>query len=242
MVRGVDITPIARSSVSDAVFGQLVTEILAGRLAPGAALPGERELAERFGVNRHAVREALKGVRQAGLVRIAQGGKTRVLDWRAHAGLDALSTLAETGALPPVRMLRDIAEMRRSVAADAARLCAERATAEQRAAVSAAAERYPAATDRPADAAEADLAFWTAVIDGSGNVAYRLGLNTLVAGFGAIGWPVIADLGLFMEYVDRESHVELARLIAAADADGARTLATELLGRMVALLAGGVEE
>ncbi|MEV0358193.1 GntR family transcriptional regulator [Nocardia sp. NPDC050697] len=237
-----DITPVTRASVSDEVFGQLVTEILAGRLAPGAALPGERELAERFGVNRHAVREALKGVRQAGLVRIAQGGKTRVLDWRASAGLDALSALAETGAVPPVRMLRDIAELRRSVAADAARLCAERATPEQRAAVTAAAARYPAATDRPVDATEADLDFWTAVIDGSGNIAYRLGLNTLVAAFGAIGWPVIADLGLFLEYVDRDAHAELARRIAAADADGAHALATELLGRMVALLAGGVEE
>ncbi|UGT61363.1 FadR/GntR family transcriptional regulator [Nocardia asteroides] len=237
-----DITPVTRASVSDEVFGQLVTEILAGRLAPGDALPGERELAERFGVNRHAVREALKGVRQAGLVRIAQGGKTRVLDWRVSAGLDALSALAETGAVPPVRMLRDIAEMRRSVAADAARLCAERATPEQRAAVTAAAERYPAATDRPVDATAADLDFWTAVIDGSGNIAYRLGLNTLVAGFGAIGWPVIADLGLFMEYVDRAAHAELARRIAAADAEGAHALATELLGRMVALLAGGVEE
>ncbi|MFC8046653.1 FadR/GntR family transcriptional regulator [Nocardia sp. NPDC057353] len=237
-----DFTPVSRASVSDEVFGQLVTEILAGRLAPGDALPAERDLAERFGVNRHAVREALKGVRQAGLVRIAQGGKTRVLDWRVSAGLDALSALAETGAVPPVRMLRDIAEMRRSVAADAARLCAERATAEQRAAVTAAAERYPAATEHPADAAEADLEFWTAVIDGSGNIAYRLGLNTLVAGFGAIGWPVIADLGLFMEYVDRGAHAELARRIAAADAEGAQALATELLGRMVALLAGGVEE
>ncbi|MFZ2239644.1 MAG: GntR family transcriptional regulator, partial [Gordonia amarae] len=63
-----EIQPIERAAVSDEVLGRLVTEILSGRLAPGDPLPAERELALRFGVNRHAIREALKGVRQAGLV------------------------------------------------------------------------------------------------------------------------------------------------------------------------------
>jgi len=239
-----DITPVTRTAVSDEVFGQLVAEILSGRLSADDALPGERELAERFGVNRHAIREALKRVQQAGLVRISQGGKTRVLDWRGHAGLDTLSELVAAAALPPLQILRDISEMRRTVAADATRLCAQRASDEQLAAVVVAADRYPADTTRSADAelwAGPDLDFWTAVIDGSGNVAYRLGLNTLVAGFTEIGWQTVVDLGLGEEYVDRAVHLQLARLIADRDAEGAHRLAEELLGRTVARISARQE-
>ncbi|KAA1415481.1 FadR family transcriptional regulator [Nocardioides humilatus] len=237
-----DITPVTRTAVSDVVFGQLVAEILSGRLAAEEALPGERELAERFGVNRHAIREALKRVQQSGLVRISQGGKTRVLDWRANAGLDTLSQLVSAGALPPLQILRDIAEMRRSVAADAARLCAERASDEQRAAVLAAAESYPTDSASIADTFGPDMDFWTAVIEGTGNVAYRLGLNTLVAGFTEVGWQTVVDLGLGEEYVDRDAHIDLARLIVDRDAAGAHRLAEELLGRTVARIAAAIKE
>ncbi|GAB16788.1 putative GntR family transcriptional regulator [Gordonia effusa NBRC 100432] len=236
-----DIQPIERTAVSDEVLGKLVAEILSGRIAPGDPLPAERELALRFGVNRHAIREALKGVRQAGLIRIAQGGKTRVLDWRRHAGLDVLTALAATGAVPPVELLRDIVEMRRSVATDAARLCAARASEAQRAAIVEAARGYPVADATIAATVAADEVFWTAVIDGSGNLAYRLGLNTLLSGFDAIGIGALADLGLMAEFVDRAAHLELADRIAARDADGAARLADDLLGRIVTLLAGADE-
>ena len=56
-------------------------------------MPSERTLAEELGVNRHAVREALKRLQQAGLIRIAQGGATRVLDWRQSGGLEVLLDL-----------------------------------------------------------------------------------------------------------------------------------------------------
>lgn len=225
-----DVTPITRTAVSDEVLARLVDEILSGRLAPGDALPAERELAERFGVNRHAVREALKGVRQAGLVHIAQGGKTRVLDWRRNAGLDVLSALAGTGAVPPLRLLRDVTEMRRSVAADAARLCAQRATDEQRRGIVELAAGYP---DGGFDA---DVEFWSAVIDGSANLAYRLSLNTLVGGMRSVGEQVFGGLGLTDEQLDAAAHRELAQRIASGDADGAHDLTSELLGRLTAAL------
>lgn len=234
-----DIKPVERAAVSDAVFEQLVDEIVSGRLLPDEPLPGERELAERFAVNRHAIREALKRVRQAGLVRISHGGKTRVLDWRRHAGLDVLSALASTGALPPARVLHDIVEMRRVVAADAARACALRASDEQLDAIVAAADAYPSDGGDPI---EADLRFWTAVIDGSGNVAYRLALNTLVTGLFDVGMQTVAALGLLSEFADRVAHIHLARLIARRDADGAARYTHDLLGRIVDRLAEVIEE
>ncbi|MFD7159556.1 FadR/GntR family transcriptional regulator [Kribbella sp. NPDC059898] len=226
-----EVTPVVRAAVSDVVFGQLVDEILSGRLAPGEVLPAERELAKSFQVNRHAIREALKRIQQAGLIRITHGGKTAVQDWRTHAGLDVLSALAASGAIPPLRVVRDIAEMRRSVAADAARLCAVNATDEQRAAVTQAAADYP--SPGGAEVFAGDLAFWTAVVTGSGNVAYRLGLNTLVAAFGEVGWQVVADLGLAAEFAAAAQHRKLAAVIAARDATAAQRTAHRLLSRFV---------
>src|SRR4051812_26077838 len=89
--------PVARQSVSDAAFRQLEAEILSGRLAPGDALPSERSLTEVLGVNRQAVREALKRLDQAGLVEISHGGATRVRDFRTDGGLDLLPALLVDG-------------------------------------------------------------------------------------------------------------------------------------------------
>ncbi|WP_109523899.1 MULTISPECIES: FadR/GntR family transcriptional regulator [Nocardia] len=224
---------VTRTAVSDEVFGQLVDAILAGRIAPEDALPGERELAESFQVNRHAVREAVKRLQQSGLVRVTQGGKTRVLDWRTSAGLDILSSLARSGAVPAQRILRDIAVMRRSIAADAARLCAQRADDVQLEAVRAAADAYPDPTEEFDTVVAADIAFWVAILDGSGNLAYRLGLNTLVAGYFGIGMERIAELGLGKEYVDRDAHRRLAEHITARAADAAYDLAYTLLSGLV---------
>lgn len=229
-----EIVPVAKTAVSDAVFAHLVDEILSGRLAIDEAMPSERELALAFAVNRHAVREALKRLQQARLVRISHGGKTRVENWRVTAGLDVLSTLAATGAVPAAQVARDIMVMRRSVAADAARLCAQNATDAQLDAIAAAAAAYPPAqTDESIDA---DLTFWAAVIDGSGNLAYRLALNTLVAAFSDIGFELIAELGTAAELSDRDAHNALAERLAARDGAGARRLADELLGRVVEIL------
>ncbi|OKH78270.1 transcriptional regulator [Mycobacterium sp. ST-F2] len=226
-----DIAPVARSAVSDSVFAHLVDEILSGRVAVDEALPSERELALAFAVNRHAIREALKRLQQARLVRISHGGKTRVQDWRQTAGLDVLSTLAATGAVPALQIARDIMVMRRSVAADAARLRARNASDDELAAIAAAAAAYPA--QRTDESFAADLTFWTAIIDGSGNLAYRLALNTLVAAFADIGFGSIADLGMDAELADRDAHLTLAEHLVARDADAAHRVADDLLGQVV---------
>jgi DNA-binding FadR family transcriptional regulator len=221
------IAPVARTAVSEAVFAALTEEILSGRLAADAPLPSERELADAFEVNRHAIREALKRLQQSGLVSISQGGRTRVLDWRQHAGLEALVALSTSGAVPSAKVLRDLLEMRVAVGADSARLCALRATPDQVASVLAAAEAYPSSPLSVAELTAIDLVFWTAVVDGADNLGYRLGLNTLNAGLYAIGHEHLA--GLLDEYVDRAAHVALARAIADRDPDTARRLAESLL-------------
>ena len=95
--------------VSERVHEHLRRDILEGRLAPGAAVPSERVLAADLQANRHAVREALKRLEQAGLVRISQGGPTRVLDWRDSGGLEVLLDLVGHRARPRRAEARQLA-------------------------------------------------------------------------------------------------------------------------------------
>ncbi|MFD0585100.1 FadR/GntR family transcriptional regulator [Dactylosporangium darangshiense] len=228
-----EFVPASRSSVSDHVFGQVRDAILAGVYAPDSALPSERDLAAVFEVNRHAVREALRRLQQLGLVRVAQGGATRVLDWRLHAGLDlAMALTAEPGShqqrvLPFDTLVRDVLEMRACLGADAARLCAERAPQEAREAVLAAVEAYAGAGPDLDRMGEANVALWRAIIIGGGNVAYLLAFNSLVGGALAVGRVPAARRTA--ELLDVAGHRRLGAHIAAGDPAAAEAQARALL-------------
>lgn len=225
--------PASRSSVSDQVFGQLRDAIVTGAYVPGDALPGERELAGVFAVNRHAVREALRRLQQLGLVRVAQGGATRVLDWRAHAGLDLAMSLGGAGDVLPVETLvRDVVEMRACLGADAARLCALRGTDEAKAAVVAAVAAYAAVAPDLDRMGEANIALWRAVLTGSGNIAYLLAFNSLVGGALAVGR--VPTGRRTAELLDVAGHRRLGAHIAAGDAEAAEAQAKALLTAPIA--------
>ncbi len=213
--------------VSDKVHQALRGEILEGRLSPGDGVPSERVLAERFGVNRHAVREALKRLQQAGLVRISQGGATRVLDWRDSGGLEVLLDLAgDSGEVPPAELMRSVLEMRASIGVDAARRCAARAAAEDRADV----EALTGAVVDAVQAGEGALlddayaALWRAIVVGSGNIAYRLALNSLLLALDA--YEPVAEA---LRPTDVEGLQALGAAVAAGDVEGADAAARRLL-------------
>ena len=165
------------STVSSRIHAQLRAEILGGRYAVGDALPSERRLSEELDTNRHGVREALKRLQQAGLVSITQGGATRVRDWRRHGGLELL---LEGDAPEALHAARAAMEMRACIGADAARRCAQRASAALHAQVRARSEQLAAVEDLAARNAHYEV-LWELIVDGADNIAYRLALTTLVA-------------------------------------------------------------
>lgn len=80
MAKGADLGPGMGDGIRDAgvaqwrrIAGVLEGEIAAGIHAPGARLPTEALLAQRFGVNRHTVRRALDELSRGGLIRVEQG-------------------------------------------------------------------------------------------------------------------------------------------------------------------------
>jgi DNA-binding FadR family transcriptional regulator len=213
--------------VSERVHAALRADILEGRLEPGAAVPSERALAERLGVNRHAVREALKRLEQAGLVQISQGGATRVLDWRRTGGLEVLLDLlgGESRELPPPELARSVLEMRASIGVDAARRCAVRGDAPARASVGVTAASAAEAVG--VDGATVDEryeALWRAIVAGSGNVAYQLALNSLIGALAAYEGVAAA-----VRPGDPDAIRRLGDAVAAGDGDGAAAAAEALL-------------
>jgi len=220
-----------RSTRSGEIHRALRTRILDGTYGPETALPSERALSEELGASRHAVREALKRLQQAGLISISQGGSTRVRDWRRHGGLDLMLALGAEGEAPPesLGLVRSLFEMRASVGADAARLAARRADATVRAELPARAAAL-AATDDPAARTAIYDVIWDTIIDASDNLAYRLSLNTLVAGQRVLSFDA-ATVGA--EIADAPAVALLANAIQAGHEDAAHAAARDLLQRSI---------
>lgn len=70
---------MARRARWRAIYDELREAILAGRYRPGEKLPTESEWARLFGVNRHTVRQAMRGLADGGWVSVEQGRGTFVL-------------------------------------------------------------------------------------------------------------------------------------------------------------------
>jgi DNA-binding FadR family transcriptional regulator len=211
---------------SERVHALLREQILGGELEPGAAVPSERALADRLGVNRQAVREGIRRLEQASLVRVTHGGATRVLDWRDEGGLEVLVDLAGEGqGAPPEDLVRSIVEMRATIGVDAARRCAERAGRETLDAVAALAGEAAALIGGDVAALEERYgAMWQTVVQGSGNVAYRLAFNSLQRAL-----PAHPDIAAVMRPTDARRIRAFGAAMAARDGETAVTEASGLL-------------
>jgi DNA-binding FadR family transcriptional regulator len=220
----------AALTLSSRIHARLRADILTGRYAAGEPLPSERRLSEELGASRHAVREALKRLQQAGLVAISQGGATRVRDWRRNGGLELLLALGAEGDAPEgLHVERATMEMRASIGADAARRCAERAGPEVRTQLAARIEQL-AAVEHP-DARNAHYeVLWDLIVDGADNIAYRLALTSLV---GRQRVASVAPSAVAGELGDVAGLRSLVAAIAAGDAEAAHAAARDLLERSI---------
>lgn len=85
--------PVIQEKLSHAVIGQIEQLILRGILRPGERLPAERELAERLGVSRPSLRNAVSHLQTAGLLSTKPGAGIYVADVLGSAFAPALIDL-----------------------------------------------------------------------------------------------------------------------------------------------------
>jgi len=118
------VTALNRDSLADQVGQHLLAMIREQALKPGDHLPSEAALAERFGVSRPVIREALTHLKSLGIIGTRSGkpAVVRAVDSRLPAIFFATS-LTLDGA-----EVTDLLEVRRGLEVQSAALAAERAT------------------------------------------------------------------------------------------------------------------
>jgi DNA-binding FadR family transcriptional regulator len=67
--------PIQTRRAFEEICARIREQVASGALQPGDKLPPERELAQQLGVGRNALREALRSLEFAGIVRLQKGAK-----------------------------------------------------------------------------------------------------------------------------------------------------------------------
>ena len=173
--------PVYRAVKTSRLYEQIVQQveesILKGLLKPGDQLPAERDLAQRFGVSRTAVREAVKTLREKGLVEAYSGRGTFVTNGTTHAirqSLDVLIRINQQEGWTHLAELRYVLEP--EIAALAAPRIEEQLLTTMREAV--------AAMDRslhePDAYVEADLDFHLALAEAAGNPLILSLLDSIV--------------------------------------------------------------
>ena len=115
---------VPRGTAVSEVVKQLVALLTAGELTPGSRLPPERQLAERLGVGRSAVREALAALEILGIVTVRPGSGTYLRDTTS----ELLPTTLSWGLMLNAARTRELIEVRGGLEVQAAAYAAERAT------------------------------------------------------------------------------------------------------------------
>jgi DNA-binding FadR family transcriptional regulator len=212
---------VRKQSLSESVYRQLEDKIVRQELKAGSPLPAERALSERLGVNRGAVREAIKRLQQAGLVAVRHGGNHVVLDYLDEGGLELLpSLLVNKQGRVNGPVVRSIMAMRSALAPDVAAAAARKpnlALADELDAMVASMRAQSA--DRPA-LQELALTFWQRLVEHGGNIAFRLAFNSMTKAYRQ-AWEVLTPV-LEKEFRDFENLSAIARAVRAGSAEGAR--------------------
>lgn len=165
--------PAKPRHAADPVFDQLAVAILEGSLPPGSSLPPERELAERFGVSRLIVRQAVHRLADIGLVRVKQGGPTQVVhpnDARDLRVIELVYMLGQGAA----RDVRELIERQFLQGYSLLFLAAKRASKERLHAIAAMAEEYASRGAPGAEMVTFEKRFFTALAEATDNRFYML--------------------------------------------------------------------
>lgn len=123
-------TPAKRVRAYESIVDQIEGAILRGELRPGQRLASERELTTEFAVSRATVREALRVLESAGLIRSRQGDPTGGAEVQKFSP-DALNRSLTTMVHLEQFDLADLLQFRMSIEGSATFLAAATHTDEQ---------------------------------------------------------------------------------------------------------------
>lgn len=160
-------TPIDRRRLYQQIADDIEQLILDGTFAAGTRLPSEHELAEQYGVSRNVVREALKRLKEHGLVVIRTGSGTYVSQPTTEPVSQALRRLLRHNS--ESFSVTHFYEVRRMLEPETARLAAQRASEEEIAHIQSALRSMERHRDNSVAWTNADLDFHLAIASAAHN-------------------------------------------------------------------------
>jgi GntR family transcriptional repressor for pyruvate dehydrogenase complex len=173
--------PVYRTVKTSRLFEQIVKQVedsvLSGQLKPGDQLPAERDLAQRFGVSRTAVREAVKTLREKGLVEAYSGRGTFVTNGTSQAIRQSLDLMIRINQQEGSAHL---AELRQVVEPEIAALAASRIDEQLLSTMREAVAIMDRSLQNPEAFVEADLDFHLALAEAVGNPLILSLLDSIV--------------------------------------------------------------
>ena len=204
--------------LSEMVAGTIGKQIVTGHYKPGDTLPTEPEVQAEFGVSRTAVREAIRVLSAKGLTASRPKIGTRVrpaADWNMF-DVDVLRWQVEYG--PTDAFVHALFEMREIIEPSASSLAAERATAEDIAALGVAMDGIQNHPRGGAEQIAADIDFHMTILTASRNpilISVGAMINSALELSFTIGWRTVMAADSVLQ------HRAVYEMIAARDAEGA---------------------
>ncbi|WP_068828289.1 FCD domain-containing protein [Pseudomonas sp. BMS12] len=221
-----EVGQIRQRRLSDDIVSQLEAMILEGTLKAGERLPAERQLAERFGVSRPSLREAIQKLVARGLLVSRQGGGNYVAAQLGSTFSDPLLQLLEDN--PDAQ--RDLLEFRHTLEGSCAYYAALRATPVDHERLRSAYESLQACYAEGSKATRveegaADARFHLAIAEASHNAVL---LHTIRGLFDLLKHNVVTNIGgMYLQRGEtrerlREQHRALFEAIIERRAEEAR--------------------
>ena len=241
-----DVVQVRQRRLSDDIVERLETMILEGALKAGERLPAERVLAERFGVSRPSLREAIQKLVAKGLLVSRQGGGNYVAAELGSTFSDPLLHLLESN--PEAQ--RDLLEFRHTLEGSCAFYAAQRATELDRQRLSDAFAVLQDCYSRSgkvtrAEESAADANFHLAIAEASHNAVL---LHTIRGLFDLLKHNVVTNIGgMYLQRSEtrdrlREQHQALFEAIIERRAEAARDLSHQHIHYVQEVLAEAQQE
>ena len=215
---------IARKGLADIVFERMLRAIKSGAYNSDERLPTEHELAAEFEVSRPVIREALKRLRDQGLIysRRGAGSFVRSVGLRQPLGFGQLENVAD---------LLNCYEFRLTLEPAAAAAAASRHDADSLKAIRQALELLRDATNRQSHREDADFQFHLAIARAAQNTYFSTAMEALkdhiAVGMKFHGASIRREAtGLTRVFAEHEA---IAKAIADGQEEDARRLMFEHL-------------
>lgn len=158
-----------RESSESTVISGVLAYLRDRRLQPGDRLPSERALAERLGVGRNAVREALSTLVTLRLVESRPNSGIYLRHIERDGSFEALVMLADLGTMPTATEIQETTEVRAQLETLAVGLACQRRTDEDLERLAAIIQKTDALLGEGGNIAQADTEFHLALVNASHN-------------------------------------------------------------------------